>query len=148
MCVLSRVLYGDLQRQSLDLVKDDDSSNNSSWCWRHNKLPHGSRRAVLHDVDTLQAPQVTALYPYQGQLHEFHAGPQGAAVLDVLLPPYDEDHDRDCTFYNILQDNSNTTHGERPCWIVPTEQPSDFHCLSGRYCELGGDFVDSDGSDH
>ena len=144
MCVLSRVLYGDLQRQSLDLVREDDVvSQNSPWPWR-NKLPHGSRCAILHEIDYLQAPNVTALYPYEGQLHEFHAGPHGAAVLDVLLPPYDEDHDRDCTFYNIkkIEDTSNF------CWIVPTEKPSDFHCVSGRYCELGGDFADGDDLEH
>ena len=154
MCVLSRVLYGDLRRQSLDLVRDEHSQN--KWCFPSSllrKLPHGSRRAILHQVDYLQAPNVTALYPYEGQLHEFHAGPNGAAVLDVLLPPYDEEHDRDCTFYNIVEDtttnhdNAETTE-QRPCWIVPTEQPSDFHCLSGRYCELGGDFVDSDDLEH
>lgn len=73
------------------------------------------------------------------------AGEHGAAVLDVLLPPYDEDHDRDCTFYTINVDDNETNNEEvKPCWIVPTPQPSDFHCLSGRYNGLGGDFIDSD----
>ena len=60
-------------------------------------------------MDHLQAPDVTALYPFEGQLHEFQAGPNGAAVLDVLLPPYDESHDRDCTFYHIRPDNESST---------------------------------------
>jgi hypothetical protein len=142
MCVLSRVLYGDLQRLSLDLCRDDQEH---SWSLRSWTLPHGARRAYRNKVDHLQAPNVTALYPFEGQLHEFQAGPHGAAVLDVLLPPYDESHDRDCTFYHIRAENS-TTEERRPCWIVPTGQPADFHCLSGRYNELGGDFLDSDDS--
>ena len=145
MCVLSRVLYGDLKRLSLDLVREqppqqDDSSWFPRWSSSKRKLPNGTRRAYLNGVDHLQAPQVTALYPFEGQLHEFQAGPHGAAVLDVLLPPYDEDHDRDCTFYTIQQNDTD----ERSCWIVPTNQPEDFHCLSGRYNELGGDFYDTD----
>lgn len=151
MCVLSRVLYGDLERTSLDLAREDQLDA-SSWFPRFtasmNKRPNGSRRAYLNGKDYLQAPNVTALYPFEGQLHEFRAGPHGAAVLDVLLPPYDEDHDRDCTFYKIEPD-SNALPGEerrQPCWIVPTRQPDDFHCLSGRYNELGGDYFDSDDS--
>lgn len=118
------------------------------------------------------------LFPYQGNLHEFYAGPHGAAVLDILLPPYDANHDRDCTFYDVREDNgaaaaaaaspnlmatmmmdvdpssasSTLLHhpaatatsvanpnddGRVPCWIVPTGQPHDFHCLSGKYRKLG-----------
>jgi hypothetical protein len=87
----------------------------------------------------LQAPHVTVLYPYEGNAHEFTAGPSGAAVLDVLLPPYDEYHNRDCTYYNICLQEVATG----PCWIVPTGQPEDFHCLSGRYGDLGDEY-DSD----
>jgi cysteamine dioxygenase len=133
MCVLSRLLYGDLERISLDLVREkQESSWFSSWS-RNKKGPHGSRRAYLREREHLQAPQVTVLYPYEGNLHEFIAGPHGAAVLDVLLPPYDEYHDRECNFYNI----SSPQVAKGPCWIVPTGQPEDFHCLSGRYGDLG-----------
>lgn len=151
MCVLSRVLYGDLERISLDLVREEPQEQQQEVSWfprwtSKRKLPHGTRHAYLKGLDHLQAPDVTALYPFEGQLHEFRAGPHGAAVLDVLLPPYDEDHDRDCTFYDIRPGDSlpNDLQARRPCWIVPTGQPEDFHCLSGRYCDLGGDFYDSD----
>lgn len=87
-------------------------------------------------LEILQAPAVTCLYPYEGNLHEFVAGPHGAAVLDVLLPPYDADHDRDCTFYDIIVDDPRSTT-KSSCWIVPTGQPEDFHCISGRYRGLG-----------
>ena len=168
MCVLSRILYGDLQRLSLDLARDEEAASfwddhpstqkgteqpgsTSSWfrgSWFSrmnticNKLPKGSKPAFKNGVDQLQAPGVTVLYPYEGNLHEFVAGPHGAAVLDVLLPPYDNVQNRDCTFYNIHEltttVKSNIVNGKKePCFIVPTGQPEDFHCISGQYRDLG-----------
>lgn len=159
MCVLSRILYGDLQRVSLDLAKDDndgslfpmdsfeDKSKRSSWLggwWTkmesfRRKLPQETKRAFKNHVDHLQAPDVTVLYPYEGNLHEFVAGPDGAAVLDVLLPPYDGVHGRDCTFYDIKEVTSSwpKPYEKEPCFIVPTGQPEDFHCISGQYRDLG-----------
>jgi PCO_ADO len=81
------------------------------------------------------------LYPYEGNVHEFVAGPHGAAVLDVLLPPYDG-YERDCTFYTIEEDRSSGD--PRACWIVPTDQPEDFHCLSGKYGNLGREEEEND----
>jgi hypothetical protein len=161
MCVLSRVLYGDLQRLSLDLARDDDAnminvadSNNgekrrTNWLggWFHQqrpetvrpKLPKGSKRAFKNHIDRLQAPDVTILYPFEGNLHEFVAGPNGAAVLDVLLPPYDNLQNRDCTFYEIQELGSSFPKptGKEPCYVVPTGQPETFHCISGHYRDLG-----------
>lgn len=165
MCVLSRVLYGDLDRLSLDLVNEEkvaaESASSSSLlhqqtattapsksllksAWNACRFgaatlpPKGSKRAFRNRVDHLVAPACTALYPYEGNLHEFVAGPHGAAVLDVLLPPYDGQEGRDCTFYHIREDESMTPiNGRNPCWIVPTGQPEDFHCISGWYGGLG-----------
>jgi len=159
MCVLSRVLYGDLQRTSLDLAKEDemafaidsntygDKTRRTSWLgnwWNkvesfRTKLPKGTKQAYKNHVDYLQAPDVTVLYPYEGNLHEFVAGPDGAAVLDVLLPPYDNTQNRDCTFYEIQEISSSwpKPSGKEPCFIIPTGQPEDFHCISGQYRELG-----------
>jgi plant cysteine oxidase len=179
MCVLSRILYGDLQRRSLDLPPNDklnvarpgekrrafyrtqpqpqwplylnrESSSYSSTDCATASTPNRSRIPVDH----LVAPQCTVLYPREGNLHEFVAGPNGAAVLDVLLPPYDADHHRDCTFYEIehcssMEDeNDPTSLGAAaveqvaasrvvPCWIIPTGRPENFHCISGQYRELG-----------
>jgi PCO_ADO len=193
MCVLSRVLYGDLRRLSLDLARDEDavsflegSDNDNrtkqqphqpqqhhnpinswfrgSWLSRmnsvRNKLPPGARSAFKNQVDHLQAPDVTVLYPFEGNLHEFVAGPDGAAVLDVLLPPYDNGQNRDCTFYNIhdvgpsswsssSSGKAQQLHsggGKEPCFIVPTGQPENFHCISGHYKGLGE--ADDDSTDH
>lgn len=173
MCVLSRVLYGDLQRLSLDLMRDEDASvdvlnddvempdaeppkQRGSWLRslyhhrtfskkmtmtksRPHNYPPGTKRAWKRRVDHLQAPSCTVLYPFEGNLHEFVAGPNGAAVLDVLLPPYDVEHHRDCTFYEI-QDRPQEDDPRLPgdaVWIVPTGQPEDFHCISGKYRDLG-----------
>ncbi len=257
MCVLSRVLYGDLQRLSLDLdrkgrspddenfdsnimdmdddVEDtkmqsaEDEMNNSSmssirnflekqnntqpessntnhnssssflaslsrsanWFFNNSsssgftmeseteqqqQYPEGTKLAYRNAMDRLEAPNVASLYPYEGNLHEFVAGPHGAAVLDVLLPPYDDEHRRDCTFYHI-RDIPTTLSKKRgrklgntarfkgkpgtatvpstaaaarksssqrePCLIVPTGQPENFHCKSGRYKDLvGADYND------
>ena len=129
----------------------------------HQDFPEGTKVAYQNAMDVLEAPNVASLYPYEGNLHEFVAGPHGAAVLDVLLPPYDDGHKRDCTFYHIRElttGSSNhrnavaieneamaTVTGEqRPCIIVPTGQPENFHCISGQYKDLGenDDFSDYD----
>jgi PCO_ADO len=206
MCVLSRLLYGDLQCLSLDLPDDpcaQDTGQPSGQKQQESErnhhhaypipqpseqlppgLPLGSRRAYKNSIKHLHAPDVTVLFPYKGNLHEFYAGPNGAAVLDILLPPYDVDHDRDCTFYDITEDtfalaaagsqyvqqqmmikaddmmmtsatqmmidaspmhsgnNEEPLADERiPCWIVPTHQPHDFHCLSGKYQKLGANVI-------
>jgi hypothetical protein len=167
MSVMSRVLYGDLTRLSLDLLHpeeeeqmEQDSMNVAERSWfsllpsftrqssssiSESTLPEGSKRAYLNGQDYLKAGDVTALYPFEGNLHEFVAGDNGAAVLDVLLPPYDAEQGRDCTFYHIrLDDDDEQEDGtsmvlsnRQACWIIPTGQPEDFHCLSGRYKELG-----------
>lgn len=216
MCVLSRLLYGDLQCLSLDLLKEDTttaaaaaattSTSTATKSRQHDRhsavpntvyneqqgqqehqnamlppgLPPGSRRVLKNPIKHLHAPDVSMLFPFQGNLHEFYAGPNGAAVLDILLPPYDANHDRDCTFYDIREGGSVATaaaalsshpsssimdhdtgndmvssmmdmddaalvnpndgddgDGTASCWIVPTGQPHDFHCLSGKYKKLG-----------
>lgn len=274
MCVLSRLLYGDIARISLDLAplsgssatKDplpyttttttnsarnspSGSTASSLWNWVYSWLPpwkgksdptsdplfsdgssssntntyplesedetkqaaagSSSRRLAFYqsktrrngndDEDWLSAPDCTVLFPFEGNVHEFSAGPEGAAILDVLIPPYDVDRDRDCTYYEIKDyfhyataglaagtdthpvsnssrsSSSSTLHsvekfttsstittdhdrrngttlaaacdpsssaavhhfGGDPCWIVPMEQPDDFHCVSGTYNGLG-----------
>lgn len=176
MCVLSKVLYGDIQRLSLDLprqvppllTKRTHSENRKSWLsWGNQQQQQqqqethqfssaeadGSvattpRLAYRKHVDQLKASECTVLYPYEGNLHEFVAGPHGAAILDVLLPPYDVDQNRDCTFYYIQDltdeelrllrdDTTSEIETGSPCWIIPSGQPEDFHCISGTYRDLG-----------
>mmetsp|Transcript_18023 Transcript_18023/g.36231 ORF Transcript_18023/g.36231 Transcript_18023/m.36231 type:complete len:708 (-) Transcript_18023:62-2185(-) len=66
-----------------------------------------------HGVEaSISAPHVTALYPYEGNCHAFVAGPHGAAVLDILLPPYDSEDNRDCTFYKASEDAEEMAHAD------------------------------------
>ena len=211
MCVLSRLLYGSLERTSLDLSRDDGdadgnennpempaaahmqeaqergkrtvdnscSSNNSnpgllSSLWQrmsdrlqlqqqqpipkeegHKNNPsqgaalpsRGMKRAYHKRVDYLHAPDCAILYPLEGNLHQFTAGPEGAAVLDVLVPPYDEEELRDCNYYEIwerpqqLSTTATTTQEQPPLlsayWIRPIVKPENFHCVRGQYRCLG-----------
>jgi hypothetical protein len=110
------------------------------------------RLARRRSVRTVSAPMVTTLFPFEGNVHEFVAGPHGAAVLDVLLPPYDEDHDRDCTFYipeidtvhevpvgstNDRGATNTDNSSETRVWLRQVPQPDDFQCVSGSYGNLG-----------
>jgi len=179
-----------VQPRSWDPSKPSQSTKSvSPHAWwsqyqRHHPqhLPAGTKLAYqTKAIDNLQAPDCAILFPYEGNLHEFVAGPTGAAVLDVLLPPYDVDGQRDCTFYEVRDCTSKeqaalrmtlvTTNEQggasqykqpqsqtisyrhafgpnqnaaaslasppTPCWIVPTGQPEDFHCISGTYNGLG-----------
>mmetsp|Transcript_20316 Transcript_20316/g.34922 ORF Transcript_20316/g.34922 Transcript_20316/m.34922 type:complete len:407 (+) Transcript_20316:97-1317(+) len=86
----------------------------------------------------LSAPSVTCLYPHEGNCHSFMAGPDGAAVIDVLLPPYDNDEDRDCTFYAHEDPDHHLMNGKDSSQtLTPIEQPDDFHCLGGTYGRFG-----------
>ena len=176
MCVLSRILYGTVERSSFNLDRHQSEGNDNYWSTpasstsssssssssslSQTTTPPSTTASILsmfgvggsqsssssrkpasnalqvhrNDNDSLVAPAVTMLFPYEGNLHEFVAGPEGAAVLDVLLPPCDSYGDRDCTFYDVHPGPS-----DEACWIVPTGQPEDFHCLSGKYLGFGED---------
>jgi hypothetical protein len=128
-----------LRRSSSALSASVSSSLASSG---HRLRPRGSKRAIMNDADrTLMAPATTMLLPREGNVHQFTAGPDGAAVLDVLLPPYDFDRERDCTFYKVEPDVSTSYHDNSRvpgnCWLIPTEQPKDFHCIAGSLGNIG-----------
>ena len=91
------------------------------------------------DQVVISAPNVTCLFPREGNCHAFVAGPHGAALLDVLLPPYDTEEVRDCTFYEVanvhhpIQSSVSTASLK----LTPIDQPEDFHCVSGSYGRFG-----------
>ena len=92
----------------------------------------------------LTTPNFTCLYPRKGNCHSFVIGPNGAAVLDVLFPPYDEDDGRDCTYYErrAIAEEDDGGDGERRrtlVALVPVDQPDDFNCLGGSYGCFGSD---------
>jgi hypothetical protein len=89
-------------------------------------------------LNILTAPHVTCLFPKEGNCHSFKAGPHGAAVLDVLFPPYDGDDGRDCTFFQAKEASSlhlktQEQSFDKEFTLIPINQPEHFHCLSGVY---------------
>jgi predicted metal-dependent enzyme (double-stranded beta helix superfamily) len=162
MTVLSRVLYGNLKVKTYDIIPDGNNAeqqNGNSWLpnfvsrvfrdnqnHQNNAVPKGAIHAYANKLKELSSPQITELYPEEGNVHEFTAGRNGAAVLDVLVPPYDADNERDCTFYqedvylDTPSDNSGTNYQfdstRRRCWLVPVKQPEWFYCIKGEYGEI------------
>jgi hypothetical protein len=61
---------------------------------------HNARRGAWGGGPTfnISTLNVTCLYPREGNCHAFVAGPR-SAVLDILFPPYGDDDDRGCTYY-------------------------------------------------
>mmetsp|Transcript_16290 Transcript_16290/g.23208 ORF Transcript_16290/g.23208 Transcript_16290/m.23208 type:complete len:177 (-) Transcript_16290:437-967(-) len=167
MSVMSRVLYGDLIVRSFDIcnpqndLPDDQNIHVSSgkkkeyvsdsWLPRilpsfmmrdeekvKDKIPQNSLSVLKNGTKRLCAPDISLLLPQKGNLHEFKAGKYGAAILDVLIPPYDIENDRDCTFYSIETEkmyNYETIHTK--CFAIPISQPEDFFCTSGNYGDMG-----------
>jgi hypothetical protein len=102
----------------------------------------------------ITAPSVTCLYPREGNCHAFVAGPHGAAVLDVLFPPYGDDDDG-CTYYEMREsggaedddgdgaaaeeDDERRRRRRRPPLVLlsPIDQPDEFNCLGGSYGRFG-----------
>lgn len=138
---ISRILSSVARSISNDSVSSSGSST-------HDTVPLNGLFTFENDVKVLHSPQVTALYTRRGNVHEFMAGPEGAALLDVLIPPYDAHEDRDCTFYEKIESLDlqqhhegwcETTKQREKCWLVPIEQPEWFRCSAGRYKDLGDD---------
>lgn len=167
MIVLSRVLYGEFNVTSYDVVatQNDDVDNDDEKVVRKDANSTsiidrmkgyifgdtgGGGVNVLrvspklnHMPFVITAPNVTCLYPHEGNCHAFQAGPQGAAILDVFFPPYDDEDDRDCTYYrspSISYNDHDDSDGEqrRPILtLTPIDQPDDFSCLEGSYGRFG-----------
>ena len=99
-----------------------------------------SIRTYENDLRVVKSPEVTALYPKTANIHQFTAGEDGAAVLDIFVPPYDAMDDRDCTFYKIGKAITNegcNGQGRTQRWLHPIDQPLWFRCLGGHYKQLG-----------
>ena len=68
-----------------------------------------------------------ALFPCVNNVHEFRAGDAGACVLDVIVPPYDEDAGRACHYFEAV----SIRGGVFALREVP--EPADFECLGAVY---------------
>lgn len=109
-----------------------------------NLNPMGVHTPHPQGPSTISAPNVTCLFPHEGNCHAFVAGPEGAAVLDILLPPYDNEDNRDCTFYEKDDEGNDSS-----LTLSPIHQPEDFHCVGGAYGRFGDceEYCDDDPED-
>jgi hypothetical protein len=168
MTVLSRVLYGSVTVKSFDIIPPETIEERDRRSSRNNKgssakgligqlvkgvrkfhpcdkkkqgsytLPLNNLNVFENDLKVLKSPQVTELYPRKGNVHEFTAGPDGAALLDVLVPPYDVEDERDCSFYE--KNNSfpwRKEDGRMSGFLSQMDQPDWFNCLAGQYKYIG-----------
>ena len=107
MTVLSKVISGSLRVTSFDVGADGKARRSES---------------VLSSDD---GP--AALFPSVNNVHEFRAGDGGAVVLDVIVPPYDEDAGRDCHYFEAV----SLRGGVFELREIP--EPADFECLGAVY---------------
>ena len=144
---VSRVLPQSLRSSS-------SSSSMKGIVVEEEEIPKGFIHVYENNTKELRSPEITELCPEKSNVHEFQAGPNGAAVLDVLVPPYDCENERDCTFYRenrhyevpaMVEDNENDNANDMDCdcdkmrrrvWLEPIEQPDWFHCTCGHYAGL------------
>ncbi|NXO02872.1 AEDO dioxygenase, partial [Rhinopomastus cyanomelas] len=71
------------------------------------------------------------LSPHSDNLHQIDAVDGPAAFLDILAPPYDPQHGRDCHYYRLLEGPPVGTEPPalpREVWLVETPQAADFWC--------------------
>ena len=107
MTVLSSVISGSMRVTSFDVGADGKARRSSS---------------IMTSAD---GP--AALFPSVNNVHEFRAGANGAVVLDVIVPPYDEDSGRDCHYFEAV----SLRGGVFELREIP--EPADFECLGAVY---------------
>ena len=107
MTVLSRVVRGSLRVTSFDVGADGKARRSSS---------------IMTSAD---GP--AALFPSVNNVHEFRAGAGGAVVLDVIVPPYDEDRGRACHYFEAVACNGGVFR------LREIPEPADFECLGAVY---------------
>ena len=107
MTVLSKVVRGSLRVTSFDVGAD------------------GKARRSISLMTSADGP--AALFPSVDNVHEFQAGAGGACVLDVIVPPYDEDAGRACHYFEAVAIRG----GVFALREIP--EPADFECLGAVY---------------
>ncbi|CAD6246243.1 unnamed protein product [Miscanthus lutarioriparius] len=138
MVVLSKLLYGSVRVRSYDWVAAPSPSPSRRKC--------GLARVVAADVVRRTPCQASVLFPRSGgNLHAFTAVTP-CAILDVLTPPYSEDHGRPSTYFTDVPVPS------LPGFAVleETDLPEGFTVAGAPYLgpELTVDMDDDDDDDY
>lgn len=150
---LLKVLYGTLRIACLDAVAGGDgggggegnsgngaasaAGSSTAPSPQSPKPPSGSPRryrALLrsHQLYT-PASAPCRLSPHTDNLHRIDAVGGPAAFLDILAPPYDPEHGRDCHYYRLGDGQSLAPDAEHQglpteVWLQETPQAPDFWC--------------------
>ena len=112
MTVMSKVLYGTLGMRSFDWVEPPTRAQLEQWSIEQEEMEEcgtearpmigGSAegRPALRRGETVLTPEAPTflLRPRFCNIHAFEAAGE-CAVLDVLLPPYDDETGRDCHYF-------------------------------------------------
>uniref|UniRef100_A0A8D2Q7J7 2-aminoethanethiol dioxygenase n=1 Tax=Varanus komodoensis TaxID=61221 RepID=A0A8D2Q7J7_VARKO len=100
-----------------------------------------------HQLYTPASPPCL-LSPHTDNLHQIDAVGGPAAFLDILAPPYDPEHGRDCHYYRLLDGQTlpplPAAAADHPpqslpkeVWLLETPQAADFWCGSEPYLGPG-----------
>jgi hypothetical protein len=75
----------------------------STYDWAHDRAAGqaGGPARLRTSLEWLQAPALTCVCPLAGNVHELVAGANGCVMLDALVPDYDDDRGRGCSFYTV-----------------------------------------------
>ncbi|XP_021596138.1 plant cysteine oxidase 1 [Manihot esculenta] len=124
MTVLSKVLYGSVHVKAYDWVKVENSSSRTI----------GLARSVVNGIQSAPC-EPSILFPKSGgNIHSFTALTP-CAILDVLSPPYSEDHGRSSTYFSEFP-----IHGlPGYCVLEERDLPGDFAVVGASY--LGPDLI-------
>ena len=109
MTVFSKVLYGKLGMRSFDWLEPPTRGELDKWSHEQDRMdagtgaPHSGsadRRPARRRGETVLTPEAPTflLRPRFCNIHAFEATGE-CAVLDVLLPPYDDETGRDCHYF-------------------------------------------------
>eukprot|EP00903_Cladosiphon_okamuranus_P012342 g11571.t1 len=91
------------------------------------------RMASLRASAWYSAPHTSRLTPSMANVHELEAGRDGTAILDVLIPPYDEASGRDCTYYRPVYPNAAAGGGGGGVRLVPCSPGDEFRVVRGEF---------------
>ncbi|KAH0623496.1 hypothetical protein JD844_006295 [Phrynosoma platyrhinos] len=153
---LLKVLYGTLRIACLDTLPedhddDDDGGGGGGGAGasgpplphgRHHRHRHRGRHRALLRSHRLYTPSSAPclLSPETDNLHQIDAvGGGPAAFLDILAPPYDPEHGRDCHYYRLLDGpgllpppppspEEDPPGLPKELWLQETPQAPDFWC--------------------
>ena len=97
MSVLSKVIKGNLKMRSFNINKDYQTKAGK-------KLFPAT---ITNNNIKTNSDNSWCLSPSIDNIHDFEASGETVVVLDVLMPPYNDDDGRPCNFYEELVDNGN-----------------------------------------